>query len=192
MDDVIEVLDEGWNVLYYNLEVREIYNEFSELESHHRMVYVGIPKPLKPVLIQIGIQIGGDQELSKMTISEITEKIIEEGEPVWVFFEDFEELTSRIARILYRLYKHGQIQYVASANGPVSNKLREFLGTFKILGEKREEINITYPVFFILTIIAFIIYVRISFILGVSSAYTILGGFWLSFLIFRTLIYIGR
>lgn len=87
------------------------------------------------------------------------------------------------------------IQFVCSFSQKFKTEIYPFFKQFELVNKeqykqkRKTEINVTYPLYFAISIISFIIYIKIASYVDYSIG--IIGGIWFAFLMFRTLVYIG-
>ena len=53
----------------------------------------------------------------------------------------------------------------------------------------KDEINVTYAIYFLISIFCFLLYMKISY--SLYMAVILIGGVWFALIIFRTLMYAG-
>ncbi|MGC9516201.1 MAG: hypothetical protein ACP5C3_00720 [Methanomicrobiales archaeon] len=187
----------GENILLYN---RNVYECYLNLKDDFHCVYLSEPVPLKFKLKKF-IQDIAPHEYSSIknaNIPELRDKILKvaQGEKIVVFFNQFDRLTKNSADIYHSLQVMGQVVYVCSFDSSFKQEIYGFYKTFHFYNKEeynsktgKHEINISYAVYAILSMICFIIYIKISATATMSTI--LLGATWFALIIFRTLIYAG-
>lgn len=194
-----EDIENGRNLMFYK---KDVYNCFKELKSEYLCVYYNEPLPVKMRLVDAMYAISGftKSQLNSLTIPELTELLVRELEskPLIILFNHFERLTERSLQIYQHLNSMENVHLICSFNVVKTFKpdIYLFFRSFKLVNMEdykventKDEINITYAVYAILSIYCFFIYLKTSFSCNIASL--LLGGAWFAFLIFRTLMYTG-
>ncbi len=192
-------INNGTNLMFYK---KDVYNCFKELKSEYLCVYYNEPLPIKMRLVDAMNIISGysKAQLNRLSIPELTKFLVEELESktLIILFNHFERLTERSLQIYQYLNSMENIHLICSFNVVKTFKPEVYLffKTFKWVNiqdykfeNTKDEINITYAVYAILSIYCFFIYLKTSFSCNIASL--LLGGAWFGFLIFRTLMYTG-
>lgn len=194
-----EDIENGRNLMFYK---KDVYSCFKKLKSEYLCVYYNEPLPVKMRLVDAMYAISGftKSQLNSLTIPELTELLVRELEskPLIILFNHFERLTERSLQIYQYLNSMENVHLICSFNVVKNFKpdIYLFFKTFKLVNmddykveNTKDEINITYAVYAILSIYCFFIYLKTSFSCNIASL--LLGGAWFAFLIFRTLMYTG-
>jgi hypothetical protein len=194
-----EDIENGRNLMFYK---KDVYSCFKELKREYLCVYYNEPLPVKMRLVDAMYAISGftKAQLNSLTIPELTKLLVRELESktLIILFNHFERLTERSLQIYQYLNSMENIRLICSFNVVKTFKpeIYLFFKTFKLVNmgdykveNTKDEINITYAVYAILSIYCFFIYMKTSFSCNIASL--LLGGAWFAFLIFRTLMYTG-
>jgi hypothetical protein len=137
------------------------------------------------------------RSLDYLTILKLRDILIEElkSDNLIILFNNFDLLTKRTVQIYQYLNSLSNIQFVCSFSQKFKTEIYPFFKDFVLINKEeykqksKNEINVTYPLYIAISIISFIIYIRIAS--SVYSAIVVIGGIWFAFLMFRTLVYIG-
>jgi hypothetical protein len=150
-------------------------------------------------LIEAIIHISSDDKLSlnRLTIAELMEILINElkYEQLIIFFNHFERLTKKTVQSYQYLNSLDNIQFVCSFDKKFKSEAYSFFKTFELVNKDEymyssgaDEINITYPVFALLSIIFFFIYIKMA---SLEIGFLLVGASWFALIIFRSLMYVG-
>lgn len=194
-----EAIENGRNLMFYK---KDVYNYFKLLKSEYICVYYNEPLPVKMRLVDAMYALTGfpKSQLNNLTIPELTELLVTELESktLIILFNHFERMTERSLQIYQQLNSMKNIHLICSFSVVKNFKpdIYLFFRTFKLVNIKdykiensKDEINITYAVYAILSIYCFFIYLKTSYSCNMASL--LIGGAWFAFLIFRTLMYTG-
>lgn len=194
--EILDKIDKNVNIIFYNKNVKEFY---TKLKEDYTCVYFNEPTPIKMKLIEIIKKISPDikRSLDYLTIADLREILIEklESDNLILLFNNFDMLTKRTVQVYQYLNSLSNIQFVCSFSQQFKTEIYPFFKEFELVNKeqykqkRKNEINVTYPLYIAISIISFIIYIKIA-----SSVYYsigIIGGIWFAFLMFRTLVYIG-
>lgn len=191
-----EHISKGKNLLFYNKSVDKCYDN---LKSDYLCVYFNEPTPIKMNLIRIIKKISPDYKraLDYFTILQLRDILIEElkSDSLIILFNNFDMLTKRTVQVYQYLNSLSNIQFVCSFSEKFKTEIYPFFKEFILVNKEqykpksKNEINLTYPFYIVLSLTSFIIYTKIA--TPVNSAIAIIGGIWFAFLMFRTLVYIG-
>jgi hypothetical protein len=194
--NMFEHISKGKNLLFYNKSVEKCYDN---LKSEYLCVYFNEPTPIKMKLIRIIKKISPHykRSLDYLTILNLRDILIKElkSDNLIILFNNFDLLTKRTVQIYEYLNSLSNIQFVCSFSQKFKAEIYPFFKDFVLINKEeykqksKNEINVTYPLYIAISIISFIIYIKIAS--SVYSAIVIIGGIWFAFLMFRTLVYIG-
>jgi hypothetical protein len=190
-------ISEGKNIIFYNKSVYDCYNK---LKDNHICIYFNEPTPVKVRLIKIINELSDDNKLSlnRLTITELKDILVKElhYERLVITFNHFERLTKRTVQVYQNLNSLSNIQFICSFSQDFKPEVYPFYKQFELVNQKeyeekgvKNEINVTYALYIILSIYCFFIYLKTA-----SSPYTpfiLIGAAWFALIIFRTLVYIG-
>lgn len=192
-----EELSAGKNLIFYNKNVYEYYNS---LHNDFICIYFNEPVPVKPRLIESIEKISGkkNNSLTRLTISELKALFVEElqYEKLVIIFNHFERLTKSSVQVYQYLNSLENVQFICSFNKNFKPEAYPFFKTFELVNKEeydavncKDEINITYTAYFIISALCFVIYLKTasSMMIGVL----LIGGAWFALIIFRTLMYAG-
>jgi len=202
IDKIITQLQAKNNIIFYN---KDIYPYYRELKSTYNCVYLNEPIPLKAQLINIINKITGQKKskLNQLTITQLKELLIQKltYKKLIIFFNHFERLTQRAIDVYEYLNSLENIIYVASFNNKFKKEAYFFFKKFKLINQKeyeekfkKDEINVTYALYLIISTFCFIMYLKIALSLYLNTAFfavTSIGALWFALIIFRTFIYAG-
>lgn len=193
---MLDHISKGKNLLFYNKSVDKCYDN---LKSDYLCVYFNEPTPIKMKLIEIIriISQNNERSLDYLTISKLRDILIEElkSDNLIILFNNFDMLTKRTVQIYQYLNSLSNIQFVCSFSQKFKPEIYPFFKEFELVNKElykqksKNEINVTYPLYIAISIISFLIYIKIA--TSVYSAIVIIGGIWFAFLMFRTLVYVG-
>jgi hypothetical protein len=162
-------------------------------------IYFNEPIPMKPRLIESILQISTDDKLSlnRLTIAELMEILINElkYEQLIILFNHFERLTKKTVQSYQYLNSLDNIQFVCSFDKKFKPEVYPFFKTFELVNREEyldlsgaDEINITYPVFALLSILCFFVYLKMA---SLEVGFLLVGASWFALIIFRSLMYVG-
>lgn len=193
---MLDHISKGKNLLFYNKSVDKCYDN---LKSDYLCVYFNEPTPIKMKLIEIIriISQNNERSLDYLTISKLRDILIEElkSDNLIILFNNFDMLTKRTVQIYQYLNSLSNIQFVCSFSQKFKPEIYPFFKEFELVNKElykqksKNEINVTYPLYIAISIISFLIYIKIA--TSAYSAIVIIGGIWFAFLMFRTLVYVG-
>lgn len=202
LQEVINNLKNGKNIIFYK---KNVYPYYKKLKGSFNCVYLNEPVPVKRQLSRILDNITDKKitSTSKNTISDLKELIIQELDykTLVIMFNHFERLAKKAVESYEYLNSIKKIVFVASFNSNFNSVAYPFFKKFIFLNKeeckkiiKKDEINVTYPLYFILSIISFAVYIKFA-----MSAYSqtlffpviVIGGLWFSFMVFRTFMFAG-
>jgi len=200
--NIINIISKGKNVLFYD---ENVYYYFDEIRGYHDCIFFNEPVPIKNQLISIINKFldRKKQSLNRLTIPELLEKLVSLlGHKIFVImFNNFEKLTKRPVAAYQQLNSLKNIVFVCSFKNNFKKDAYYFFKTFEFVNKKKyeketgkNEINITYGLYFILTSICFAVYIKLMISLyneAPGLLISMLGAIWFSFLIFRTFSYAG-
>ena len=193
---ITEHIEKVNNLIFYNKNVFECFNS---LKNDYMCIYFNEPIPMKPRLIESILQISTDDKLSlnRLTIAELMEILINElkYEQLIILFNHFERLTKKTVQSYQYLNSLDNIQFVCSFDKKFKSEAYSFFKTFELVNKDEymyssgaDEINITYPVFALLSIIFFFIYIKMA---SLEIGFLLVGASWFALIIFRSLMYVG-
>lgn len=173
---------------------------FDTLKDDNLCIYFNEPTPVRVRLIEMLRLINPDFTFNSahITIAELKDDIIKElGDKIFIIiFNNFEKLSKRsVAPYEFLIRKHN-IQFICSFNTRINRNVYQFRKNFKILNEeeytesiKKSEINVTYSLYILISIICFFVYIKSANSIFMASI--LLGGAWFALIIFRTMMYAG-
>ncbi|WP_231551395.1 hypothetical protein [Methanobacterium sp. SMA-27] len=170
------------------------------MKEDYFCVYFNEPVPVRVQLIKLLKLINPDYSFnsSHITVAELKEAIVKEldHENLIIIFNHFEKLSKRYVGIYQYLNSFQNIQFICSFINKINRNTYPFYETFKILNKEeykndtaKDEINITYSLYIIISIICFFVYIKSAN--SVYMAAILLGGAWFALIIFRTMMYAG-
>lgn len=194
---IMEKISEGNNIIFYNKSVFDCYNK---LKDDYICIYFNEPTPVKVRLIKIINELSDENKLSlnRLTIDELKEILVKEleYERLVITFNHFERLTKRTVQVYQYLNTLKNIQFICSFSQDFKPEIYPFFKRFELVNQKeyeekgvKNEINVTYALYIILSIYCFFIYLKS--VLSIYSIFTVIGGVWIALIIFRTLVFIG-
>ena len=200
--EVITNISNGNNVILYNRDVHSYYHKIKEI---FECVFINEPVPVKVQLLKILNKIVGHKKLkiSQATILDIKELIVKhlEKKTLVILFNQFEMMTKSAVQVYEYLNGFDNIIFVTSFKRNFKKEVYFFFKTFIFINREEykkaketDEINVTYPLYFILSVICFAVYLKFALSLysqTISFAVTFIGALWFSFIVFRTFTYIG-
>ena len=190
-------IDDGKNVIFFQ---KSVYDCFNELNEDFLCVYFSEPIPVKVRLIKIIQELNGDdtRTLNRKTITELKEILLKQlkYERLIICFNHFERLTKRTVQIYQSLNSLTNVQFVCNFQNNFKSELYPFYKTFILanpekyeLKNTKNEINITYAVYILISIYVFLIYLKTTS--SIYMAFILIGAAWFGLIVFRTLVFIG-
>ncbi|MGZ7120232.1 MAG: hypothetical protein ACXVH2_11030 [Methanobacterium sp.] len=202
LDDVTANIKQGKNVIFFK---QDVYPYYKELKKSHNCIYLNEPTPVKPELVKILEKITDERPsvLNRMTITDQKEAIIKSlgYKTLVIMFNHFDKLTKSSVEVYIYLNSIKNIIFVANSNGKFSKDVYYFYKKFEFINKneyessyKKNEINVTYALYFILGAICFALYLKFALSLcsgAIFISVITMGALWFSFIVFRTLIFAG-
>ena len=190
-------INDGKNIIFFQ---KSVYDCFNELKEDFLCVYFSEPIPVKVRLINIIQELNGDdsRSLNRKTITELKEILLKQlkYERLIICFNHFERLTKRTVQIYQSLNSLTNVQFVCNFQNNFKSELYPFYKTFILanpekyeLKNSKNEINITYAVYILISIYVFIIYLKTAS--SIYMAFILIGAAWFALIIFRTLVFVG-
>ncbi|PKL66545.1 MAG: hypothetical protein CVV28_10400 [Methanobacteriales archaeon HGW-Methanobacteriales-1] len=190
-------INQGQNLLFYKNDVHDIYKQ---INSNFLCVFFNEPTPIKHRLIECIETVVNQTEpsLSRLTLPELIKILMVKlnSKKLIILFNNFHILTRRLVATLQELNRYKNIIFICSFDKDFKSEVYGFFTTFHIMNVDqykletgKDEINISYAVYFCLGLICFFIYLKTA-----SSAYIgamLIGGAWFGLVIFRTFVYTG-
>lgn len=194
---IIELVKSGNNLIFYNKDVSLCYDK---LKDSHLCIYFEEPIPVRIRLIKLLKEINPDYKFNKgnITIAELRVVIIEElnDKNLIIFFNNFEKLNSSSLSVYEYFNSSKNIQFICSFKTKFKKVVYRFYKTFEFINKEDyhpytdyNQINITYTVYGILSILFILVYIKIS--TSIYIATIMIGATWFGLIIFRTLMYAG-
>lgn len=202
LEDVITNIKNGNNCIFYN---EDVYPYYKELKNLYNCVYLNEPVPVKTQLLKTLGKIRGKEitGYSHKTISNLKESIIKElkYKKLVILFNHFERFTKKSVNAYEYLNSVKNIVIVASFMDEFNKDVYFFFKKFIFINQekyerfnKKNEINVTYALYFLVGIICFALYLKFALSLcneAVFFSMITMGALWFGFLVFRTLIFAG-
>ncbi|PKL69083.1 MAG: hypothetical protein CVV28_02925 [Methanobacteriales archaeon HGW-Methanobacteriales-1] len=190
-------INQGQNLLFYKKDVHDIYKQ---INSNFLCVFFNEPTPIKHRLMESIETVVNQTEpsLSRLTLPELIKILMVKlnSKTLIILFNNFHILTRRLVATLQELNRYQNIIFICSFDKDFKSEAYGFFTTFHLMNVDqykletgKDEINISYAVYFFLGLIGFFIYLKTA-----SSAYMaamLIGGIWFGMIIFRTFIYTG-
>lgn len=190
-----DCLEQRKSIIFYK---KGVYSCYQILKDEYNCIYFFEPLPLKLRLLEVLKKISSNKIPAKSTIPELVEMILKKirNKIFIILFDQFERLTIRSAQIYHHLLKRANILFICNFNHQFSSQLYGFFKCFFFINREqyyqetgRDEIDITYTIYFILSILCFLIYLKTA--TSPSMASILIGASWFALIIFRTFIYAG-
>jgi hypothetical protein len=190
-------LKDGKNVLFYQQEIRALYDL---LKDDYLCIYFNEPLPIKLRLIQCLEKVGSKKNvnLNRFTIPELVNMIfakINFGTLI-IMFNNFDMLTKRAAQVYQHLNSRENVLFICSFANNFSQDVYPFFKSFLFVNKEeynektgKNEVNVTYGVYFLLSVLCFFIYIKTAS--SMVMAMILIGGAWFALMIFRTFTYAG-
>ncbi len=190
-------IDDGKNIIFFQ---KSVYDCFNELQEDFLCVYFSEPIPVKVRLIKIIQELNGDdtRTLNRKTITELKELLLKQlkYERLIICFNHFERLTKRTVQIYQSLNSLTNVQFVCNFQNNFKSELYPFYKTFILanpekyeLKNSKNEINITYALYIIISIYVFFLYLKTTS--SIYMAFILIGAAWFALIVFRTLVFVG-
>lgn len=196
VSQIRELIEKNKNVIFYNKDVKLCYDE---LKDNYLCVYFDEPSPPRIHLIDIVKRIKKSGKFKKtLTIPELKKLILKElgDDKLIIIFNHFERLNNQSVRPYFDLNESKNIQFICNFTQNFKRQIYPFFKTFVLINKDkykkeviRDEINITYPVYALISIFCFFLYMKIAS--SIYMAVILVGGVWFALIIFRTLMYAG-
>lgn len=185
------------NLMFYDMD---IHNYYQLLRDEFLCIYFNEPVPVRVRLMESIYYLSEDknQNLSNRTIAELHGKLLEllKGKRLIILFNNFERLTRKAMQAYQNLNREDNIHFVCSFSQYFKPEIYAFFKTFDLVNREdyeenlgRKEVNITYSLYAIVSIVCFLIYLKAATSLAMASL--LIGGTWFALIIFRTLLYVG-
>lgn len=192
-----EQINDGNNLIFYN---KDVYKYYNGLLNDFLCIYFNEPLPVKVRLIECINRISKTRRrsLNRLTMAELRDILVKElkNNQLVIIFNHFERLTKRSVQIYQYLNSRENVNFVCSFNKNFKSSVYPFFKTFELVNKEEyklkceiNEINITYTVYAILSVICFLIYMKTASSLAMATI--LIGGAWFALIIFRTLMYAG-
>ena len=198
IDDIIEYLDTGSNVLMYK---QNIYQLFAENKGTSSWAYVSNPKKGKTALSDIIKVLIPGRVVKGLSVAELLDIISdyakESEDMVVLWVDNFERLNKRTLEYYVELVCMNNVYLVCN----IVSEEEEFISpsffddyTFVILNSEEYEasrarsVNVKFTLLLILSVFTFILFVRVQ----LSLVRYLVSALWFSLLMYRSFYYITR
>ena len=198
IDDIIEYLDTGSNVLMYK---QNIYQLFAENKGTSSWAYVSNPKKGKTALSDIVKVLIPGRVVKGLSVAELLDIISdyakESEDMVVLWVDNFERLNKRTLEYYVELVCMNNVYLVCN----IVSEEEEFISpsffddyTFVILNSEEYEasrarsVNVKFTLLLILSVFTFILFVRVQ----LSLVRYLVSALWFSLLMYRSFYYIKR
>lgn len=198
IDDIIEYLDTGSNVLMYK---QNIYQLFAENKGTSSWAYVSNPKKGKTALSDIVKVLIPGRVVKSLSVAELLDIISdyakESEDMVVLWVDNFERLNKRTLEYYVELVCMNNVYLVCN----IVSEEEEFISpsffddyTFVILNSEEYEasrarsVNVKFTLLLILSVFTFILFVRVQ----LSLVRYLVSALWFSLLMYRSFYYITR
>ena len=192
-----ELINKGKNVIFYDQDVKPCYDK---LKDKFLCVYLYEPTPARIRLIEIAYKVNKSSKVNikAITIPELKKLIISEvgDDKLIIIFNHFERLNNLSLRPYNDLNEEENIQFICNFTENFKKQIYPFFKKFELINESkykkeniRDEINITYAIYALISVFCFLLYMKISY--SVNTAVILIGGVWFALIIFRTLMFAG-
>ena len=198
IDDIIEYLDTGSNVLMYK---QNIYQLFAENKGTSSWAYVSNPKKGKTALSDIVKVLIPGRVVKGLSVAELLDIISdyakESEDMVVLWVDNFERLNKRTLEYYVELVCMNNVYLVCN----IVSEEEEFISpsffddyTFVILNNEEYEarrarsVNVKFTLLLILSVFTFILFVRVQ----LSLVRYLVSALWFSLLMYRSFYYITR
>ena len=198
IDDIIEYLDTGSNVLMYK---QNIYQLFAENKGTSSWAYVSNPKKGKTALSDIVKVLIPGRVVKGLSVAELLDIISdyakESEDMVVLWVDNFERLNKRTLEYYVELVCMNNVYLVCN----IVSEEEEFISpsffddyTFVILNSEEYEasrdrsVNVKFTLLLILSVFTFILFVRVQ----LSLVRYLVSALWFSLLMYRSFYYITR
>jgi hypothetical protein len=105
-------------------------------------------------------------------------------------------LTKRTVQVYQNLNSLSNIQFICSFSQDFKREIYPFYKQFELVNHKeyeekgvKDEINVTYAVYILLTLYCFFIYLKVS--PPFFNAFSLISAVWFALIIFRTFVFVG-
>lgn len=192
LKQIQQQLQKGNNILVYK---QELYKLYEKRDKSYKAVYISTPKKGKTAIENIIKQVDSEYITKNKTISKLIEEILEKTkkEPLTIYINYFEQLSQRELIYYKELESSDNIKIIANIQEDKKFIDEEFLKKFVLLNDEYNDnriqsINITYTILFIMTLLVFLLFLRLQ----LSMIGYIVSALWFSFLMYRTFYYITK
>lgn len=187
----------GNNLIFYD---KDVYYYYKGIKNDFLCIYFIEPLPVKLRLIECIKRVSDNDEvyLNRLTIAELRDILVKEikDELLIITFNHFERLTIRSVQVYQYLNSLENVQFICSFKKNFKPEVYPFFKTFQLVNQEeydlksgKNEINITYTIYAIISIYCFFIYLKTAS--SMIMAVMLIGGAWFALIIFRTLMYAG-
>ncbi len=192
-----EQIDNGNNLIFYN---KDVYKYYDGLMNDYLCIYFNEPLPVKVRLIECINKVSNRKRpsLKRQTMAELKNILVKElkYEKLVIIFNHFERLTKRSVQIYQYLNSLDNVRFICSFKKNFKPDVYPFFRTFELVNKEEyklkcgsNEINITYTIYGIISVLCFFIYMKTASSLIMATI--LIGGAWFALIIFRTLMYAG-
>lgn len=192
LKQIQQQIEKGNNILLYK---QELYKLYEKRDKSYKAVYISTPKKGKTAIENIIKRLDKEYITKNKTISKLIEEILEktQEEQLIIYINYFEQLSKRELLYYKELELSDNIQLIANIEEDRKFIDEEFLKKFILLSDQYKDnriqsINITYTLLFLMTILVFLLFLRLQ----LSIIGYIISALWFSFLMYRTFYYITR
>ncbi len=192
LKQIQQQLQKGNNILVYK---QELYKLYEKRDKSYKAVYISTPKKGKTAIENIIKQVDSEYITKNKTISKLIEEILEKTkkEPLTIYINYFEQLSQRELIYYKELESSDNIKIIANIQEDKKFIDEEFIKKFVLLNDEYNDnriqsINITYTILFIMTLLVFLLFLRLQ----LSMIGYIVSALWFSFLMYRTFYYITK
>lgn len=198
VDDILEYLEEGNNVLLYR---EDLYRVFSENKGERSWAYVSNPRKGKTAINDIVNVLTPGRVTKGLSIAQLLDIInkysLESDDKVVLWIDNFEKLTKRTLEYYVELVCMKNVYLVCN----IVSDDEEFISpqffddhTFVILngdeyaGSRAMSVNVKFTLLLLLSVFTFFLFVRVQ----LSHMGFLVSALWFSLLMYRSFYYVTR
>jgi len=197
VDDVLQYIGEGSNVLLYR---QELYQEFSNNKGENSWAYVSNPKKGKAAISDIVNVLVPGRITRGLSIAELIDIISDysknSSDKVILWIDNFERVNKRTLEYYMDLAGIGNLYMVCNIRGDDEFISPSFFDDFNFIILNNDEysssrgrsVNVKFTLLLLLSVFTFLLFVRVQ----LSLVGYLVSALWFSLLMYRSFYYITR
>ena len=197
VDDVLQYIDEGSNVLLYR---QELYQEFSKNKGENSWAYVSNPKKGKTAISDIVNVLVPGRITRGLSIAELIDIISdyskESNDRVILWIDNFERVNKRTLEYYMDLAGIGNLYLVCNIMSDDEFISPSFFDDFNFIilnsdeysSSRARSVNVKFTLLLLLSVFTFLLFIRVQ----LSLVGYLVSALWFSLLMYRSFYYITR